>query len=182
MLLLKAAWRYKRDGFGFFFHPFFLSCMRIFFFRPVARYPNICVTCKAFIKGKVKLCSGNGSFCRSVPKVKPLNQRSVILPKPLLSCRGRNENCTSKTTGRLCSEGSARCWDASGLSSWLRHSSSWPTLGKSLGDDVSRLLSWGCSFSAPQDRWNLCALLEEPQSKGVEALGRGRTGHGTSHA
>lgn len=27
---------------------------------------------------------------------------------------------------------------------------SWPTLGKSFGDDTSWFHSWGCSFSAPQ--------------------------------
>lgn len=107
MLLLKAAWRYKRDGGFFFFHPFFLSCTRISFFHPVAKYPTICVTCKVFIKGNVKPCSGNRSFCRSIPKVKPLNQCSVIFPKPLLSRWKRKENRASKTKGQLCGGGTA---------------------------------------------------------------------------
>lgn len=60
-----------------------------------------------FIKGNVKLCSGNRSFCRSIPKVKPLNQCGVIHPKPLLSCWKRNGNCTSKGRGQPHGEGSS---------------------------------------------------------------------------
>lgn len=60
-----------------------------------------------FIKGNVKLCSGNRSFCRSIPKVKPLNQCGVIHPKPLLSCWKRNGNCTSKGRGQPRGEGSS---------------------------------------------------------------------------
>lgn len=60
-----------------------------------------------FIKGNVKLCSGNRSFCRSIPKVKPLNQCGVSHPKPLLSCWKRNGNCTSTGRGQPRSEGSS---------------------------------------------------------------------------
>lgn len=115
-----------------------------------------------FIKGKVKPCSGNRSFCRSIPKVKPLNQHSVIFPKPLLSCwRGRRiapaeSKGSSAVLGRL--------W----LSSWLCHSSPgqpWASLpvikhlGPTAGDAPLQLprtgtsARWCKNLNAKECRW-----------------------------
>lgn len=96
-----------------------------------------------FIKGNVKLCSGNRSFCRSVPKVKPLNQCGVIHPKPLLSCWKRNGNCTGKGEGQPRGEGSTQQWDGFGLSSC------WPAKGPAPHEGKAWFHPWGCSFSAP---------------------------------
>ena len=75
----------------------------------------------------MKLCSGNRSFCRSIPKVKPLNQLSAIFPKPLLSCWKRNENCTSRKEGHCMEVG----WSRAQLLALL------PSQGH---------CCWGCSF------------------------------------
>jgi len=165
-------------GFFFFILSFSLAC--VFFFQPVARYPDLRVTCQVFIKGNVKRRSGNRSFCRSIPKVKALNQRSVIFPKPLLSCWKRREDCTSEEEGQLCGEGSTWGWDGPELRSWLWHGSlGQPWARACPGFTAGDAPSLRCSLRRPGARGNLCAAVTAP-SQGACAPGTPRCSPGGS--